>query len=120
MELVNMLGNVTIDGTFTCGNFEFMGILPYLTSTLVTLIQIVIPIILIIMGMLDLGKAIVQQKEDDIKKGQSTFLKRVIAAVVIFLIVAIVKLLVGLVAGNNNDSITECIDCFVSGDCIEK
>ena len=118
MELVNFLANVKIHDTYTCGDFTFMGILPYITSTVVTLIQIVIPIILIIMGMLDLGKAIVQQKEDDIKKGQSAFMKRVIAAVVIYLIVAIVQLVVSVVTDDSNGTtITSCIDCFISGDC---
>ena len=122
MGLINMLANVTIDGNYSCGNgFEFMGILPYITSTVVMLIQVIVPIILIIMGMLDLGKAIVQQKEDDIKKGQATFIKRVIAAVIIFLIVAIVKLVINLVTtGETSDQITSCISCFVSGDCNEN
>ena len=41
-------------------------------------IQVIVPILLIIWGMLDLGKAVMAQKEDEIKKGQQTFVKRVI------------------------------------------
>ena len=65
----------------------------------INLIKIAIPILLIIWGMLDLGKAVMAQKEDEIKKGQQTFVKRVIAAVIVFLIIAIVQLVMGLVDG---------------------
>ena len=37
---------------------------------IIPLIQIGIPIILIILGMLDLGKAVVASKEDEIKNAQ--------------------------------------------------
>lgn len=83
--------------------------LAYIISLAVTLIQIGVPIILIVWGMLDLGKAVMAQKEDEIKKGQQTFIKRLTAAAIVFFVVVIVKLLVGLVA-ENSQSITGCID----------
>ena len=42
-------------------------------STIILAIQIAIPVLLIIFGMLDLGKAVVASKEDEIKKGQQIF-----------------------------------------------
>ena len=39
---------------------------------IIPLIQIGIPIILIILGMLDLGKAVIASKEDEIKKGMDS------------------------------------------------
>jgi len=83
--------------------------LAYIISLVVTAIQIVVPILLIIWGMLDLGKAVMAQKEDEIKKGQQTFIKRLIAAAIVFFVVVIVKLLVGLVA-DDSATITGCID----------
>ncbi len=103
---------------YTCGGIEglsFDGSIPTLVSTVVTAIQIVIPILLIIFGMLDLGKAVMAQKEDEIKKGQQTFIKRIIAAVILFMVIFIVRMIIGLVAGDENESITECIDCFING-----
>ena len=83
--------------------------------TIILLIQIAVPIVLVIMGMLDLFKAITAQKEDEIKKGQQMFIKRLIVAVVIFFIVVIVKLLVSVIADSiSNNNIVECIDCFLS------
>ncbi len=102
--------------TYTCGSFDsfsFDGKLPDTVSMVVTIIQIAIPIILIIFGMMDLGKAVMAQKEDEIKKGQQTFVKRLIAAAIVFFVVVVVKLLVGVVS--NDQNISGCIDCFVNG-----
>ena len=73
-----------------------------LIGTIVNIIKIGVPIILIIMGMLDLGKAVASQKEDEIKKGQKTLISRAIAAGMVFFVVAIVQFLIGLVSGNTS------------------
>lgn len=75
---------------------------------IVTLIQIGVPIILIIMGMIDMGKAVASQKEDEIKKAQSMLIKRVIYAVVVFLVIAIVEFVLGFVG----DSASEALQCI--------
>ena len=58
----------------------------------VTAIKIAIPIILIIWGMLDMGKAVTSGKDDEIKKQLVTFLRRAIAAILVFFIPSIVGL----------------------------
>lgn len=63
---------------------------------IIPIIQIGIPIILIILGMLDLGKAVVASKEDEIKNAQKMLIKRAIYAVAIFFVVLIVQLVFGL------------------------
>lgn len=91
-----------------------------ITSLLVTLIKIGVPIILVIFGMLDMGKAVMAQKEDEIKKGQQTLIKRCIAAAIVFFVVTIVELVVGLLLRGNDekDNIMECFHCFISNkDC---
>ena len=57
-------------------------------------IQIGVPIILIIVGMFDMGKAITQQKEDEIKKAQNLLVKKAIAAALVFLMFSLVSLVV--------------------------
>lgn len=74
--------------------------------SVVTLIQIGVPIILVIMGMIDLGKAVTSQKEDEIKKAQSLLIKRLIYGVLVFLIVAIVKFVLGIVGDSAGDAIS--------------
>lgn len=66
-------------------------------KTALTIIQIAVPILLIIMGSIDLMKAVMAGKEDEIKKAQSTFVKRAIAAVIVFFIPLIVNLVMGLI-----------------------
>ena len=101
----------------SCGNIT--GIpekIPELTSFAITVIQIAIPIVLVVMGSLDLFKGLSAQKEDEIKKGQQMFIKRLIYAAVIFFVVVVAKLLISVVADSTtSNNIAECIDCFLSG-----
>ena len=76
----------------SCGNItDIPPILPKVTSILYTIIQIAVPIILVIMGMIDLFKSLSAQKEDDMKKGQKLFVKRLISAVIIFFVLLIYR-----------------------------
>ena len=60
--------------------------------------------------MIDMGKAVASQKEDEIKKGQKTLISRVIAAAIVFFVVAIVQLMLSIVSGATNDtSIWTCV-----------
>ena len=61
--------------------------------------KIVIPILLILFGMIDLGKAVVSSDEKAIKTATTTLVKRAIAAVVIFFIPTIVSAIFGIVTG---------------------
>jgi hypothetical protein len=61
--------------------------------------KIVIPILLIIFGMLDLGKAVVASKSDEVKKAATSLGFRAIGAVAIFLVPTIVGLVMGLIGG---------------------
>lgn len=70
----------------------------------VTAIKIAIPIILIIWGMLDMGKAVTSGKDDEIKKQLVTFLKRAIAAILVFFIPSIVGLVMQIINNNLTDS----------------
>ena len=113
-----ILENITLN----CGTTDLVidPMIPSLVTTIVNIIKIGIPIILIIYGMMDLGKAVMAQKEDEIKKGWQTFVKRMIAAVVVFLVVFIVQIVFNLVAGSgddeNRESTWNCIDCFINYD----
>ena len=98
----------------TCGTtgLVFDAKIPNITSKIVLVIEIVVPILLVIFGMIDLGKAIIAQKEDEIKKGQQTFIKRLITAAIVFLVVFVVKLVIGLVTDDKN--VTSCLNCFLT------
>ena len=69
-----------------------------LVKSVITLIQWGIPFVLILFGMIDLGKAVMSSKEDEMKKAQTTLIKRVIYAVAVFLVVTLVMFVMNLVS----------------------
>lgn len=114
LELLNTLADVTCK--LGAGNSITIDTkIPNIVATIISVIQFAVPVLLIIWGMLDLGKAVMAQKEDEIKKGQQTFIKRLIAAAVVFFVVVIVKLVVGLVGGDVATGAGSCFDIFVNG-----
>ena len=60
--------------------------IPDTVSLIVKIIFIVVPILLVVLGSMDLLKGVFAQKEDEIKKGQQTFIKRLIAGVLVFFV----------------------------------
>lgn len=119
-------GSITVNPIYKkvhCGTGEGMvtGIpkkIPKLTSLAVTIIQIAIPIILILLGSIDLFKGITAGKEDEMKKGQQLFIKRLVMGAIVFFVVIIVKFLISILSDSDNrDNIVDCIECFVSNDC---
>ena len=69
-----------------------------LVKSFIGLIRFGVPIILIVMGTLDLAKAVISSKEDEMKKAQGSLIKRLIYAVAVFLVVTIVSVVMGMVA----------------------
>lgn len=87
--------------------------IPNTVHTIIVVIKIAVPVLLVIFGMLDLFKGLTAQKEDEIKKGQNLFIKRLISAAIIFFVISIVQLLVSFVAGD--EGIMTCANCFLNG-----
>ena len=105
-----------VENTTECAGVAVPNSIINIVHTIVNLIKIAVPIILIILGMLDMGKAVASQKEDEIKKGQKTLMSRCIAAGIVFFVVAIVQLLFGIIgADDDNKTMWNCIDKFVNG-----
>ncbi len=78
------------------------------------LFKIVIPILLIIWGMLDLGKAVVAAKDDEIKKATKSFAMRLIAGVIVFFIPTIVTFVFSIVSGFGEveGEYDTCVNCI--------
>ena len=95
------------------GGTGIPGNLARIVALIVNIIKVFVPILLIVWGMLDLGKAVMAQKEDEIKKGQQTFVKRLIAAAIVFFVVSIVKLVVDLVGGDSDGTMMKCVEAIL-------
>ena len=60
-------------------------------GTIITIIQWAVPILIVLLGTIDLGKAVMAGKDDEIKSAQKMLIKRVIYGVVVFFVVVLVK-----------------------------
>lgn len=67
-----------------------------LLGTVVNIIQIAAPLLLIGLGTMDFAKAVFSGSEEDMKKAQKKFFKRIIIAISIFLIKPILKILLSV------------------------
>lgn len=55
--------------------------------------KILVPVIVIALGIIDFAKAVIASKEDEMRKAQLTFIKRVFIGVAIFFVPTIVNIL---------------------------
>ena len=62
------------------------------------LVQLFIPIILIILGTIDLGKAVIASDDKEVKAAQGRLIKRFIYAALIFFVTTLVSVLMDLVS----------------------
>ena len=117
MELINVLATSTTD----CAGVAIPNGIYQIVHLIILLIQVVVPILLIIWGMLDFAKSVIGGDEDAIKKGQKIFIKRVIAAIIVFLVVTVVTLLISAVGTigadgvEDSDTIQSCLNNMVHG-----
>ena len=67
------------------------------------IIQIGIPILLILYGTIDLGKAVIASDEKEIKAAQGRLIKRFIYAAAVFFVVLLVQVLMNVVSVGQAD-----------------
>lgn len=69
------------------------------------IIQIGIPILLILMGTIDLGKAVVANDDKEIKGATSKLIKRAIMAVAVFFVATLVTIVLSWLSKTGDDAI---------------
>ncbi len=86
-----------------------------LVGIFVTIIKIIAPIIIIVMGMFDMSKAVLEGKDDSIKKQAISLLRRAIACVLIFFVPTIIRSLFHFIDGWDDveNEYSTCIDCIL-------
>lgn len=121
--VLNKKGTACIYSNYTndnvkCGSLEKIpSTLPKVTKTIVNVVQVAVPILLVVFGMIDLIKSIAAQKEDEIKKGKQILIKRLITAVLVFFVFVLVKFFISVLADGDSAGIIECAECFIEGKC---
>lgn len=79
-------------------------------------LKIIIPIIIIIFGIVELGKATVSSDDKLIGKSVSSLIKRVVAGIVIFFIPTLINVVFALIFdfAKVRDDYINCVDCLTS------
>ena len=85
---------------------------------IINILKIAIPVLIVLLATLDLGKAVIAGKEDEIKAAQKLLIKRLIYGVLIFFVVTIVQTVIGLVTdaggkGSNTVKDEICWKCAI-------
>ncbi len=113
------MSNLLVSGAVDISRFctEAKDILQF-AGWILLFFKIAIPIIIIALGMFDFGKAVVAEKEDEVKKQTKRLLYRAIAGVVIFFIPSLVMWLFGAISTYSSDKesgeFALCETCILS------
>lgn len=88
-------------------------------GNIINILQIGIPIIIVLLATIDLGKAVMAGEDKKIKEAQKMLLLRLIYGVAIFFVVIIVKVVFGLIGENvAGGDAAVCFNCATNpGSC---
>lgn len=80
------------------------------------IIKIAIPILLIIFGSIDVGKAVIASKDDEIKKSVKTLAVRTVAGIIIFFVPTVLNFAVKLIDNSDvyNGTFWDCTKCMLN------
>lgn len=107
----------TGDGEFNTENFCSGSVQGVFTTIgwVFFIAKILIPIVLIIFGSIDFGKAIIANKDDEIKKSAKSLVMRAVAGVIIFFIPTLLNFVVEIIGGDDlyNGTFATCTHCML-------
>ena len=95
-DKIELFGEKNDDGETYDPNKDEAPSIRYIINQILGYIRIIVPILIILLGTLDFAKAVLAGKEDNLKKAQSTFVKRLIAGVAVFFVPVIVDIIMDL------------------------
>ncbi len=120
INLINFLDNSS--DTYECftGGPELPFGLYNIVHDIIMLMQVIVPILLIIWGMIDFAKGVVSNDEDKIAAGRKAFLQRLLAGILVLLVITGVKLVFNLTSNLDSedtieDSMWDCVGKFIEG-----
>ena len=98
-----------------CGSYSIPAPLATISRVVVLILQIVLPLVLIIMGSIDILKAVMAHDGDAITKARKKFISRILTGVLFFLVIVFIKWTAGLAADSSEaGNVTKCVDCMIS------
>lgn len=123
MELLNLMAIDTSQVTQICTKAKDV---VQLIGYILLIFKVAIPLVIVALGAVDFAKAVIAEKEDEIKKQTKRLIYRIIAGVVIFLVPNIIVTLFGFVSSYDDDQnavgFAACEECFLNpggNDCLQ-
>ena len=101
----NSGGGINLGGNTDCRSI-YGDLLDFLEKNVFKIIYFLTPIVLIVLTSIDFAKAVFNDEKDGMKKATSNFVKRAVAAILIFLAPTFVEIILSLL---NNASISDCM-----------
>ena len=105
MEILDFLAKTTMPTDTSICNEQAMLVIIIIAKIVLNVIRILVPIALIVLGSIDIGKAVIAGDEKKIKEAQKPFVKRIIAAIIVFLIPWLVDIIMSVVG---SESYSKC------------
>ncbi|MCI8467073.1 MAG: hypothetical protein HFI08_02625 [Bacilli bacterium] len=101
--------------TSHCSDLELLKTFKFIGKIL-SVVKILIPLILIILGAIDFFRAVIASKDDEIKKSMKTLMYRTLAGVCIFFLPTIINLVFRLIDdwGNYKTDYSVCSTCVTN------
>ena len=107
-----------------CGG---IGGVPYVIlkfiGRIINIIKIMVPIILIIMGIIDMAKATTANDDKKMQTASKIFIKRTLYALVVFFVIAIVQFIFEVFETSVTDKdhdLLGCVSCVLGNECETK
>ena len=98
---------------------DSMGIpalIPKFVSNGITFFQLLIPVILIIVGMVQFTKAMASGEDKVMSESVRSFIRSIAAGIAVFLLVAIVRTVFSTFLGSDGQNTLKCVSCFMNFD----
>lgn len=84
-----------------------------LINEVIKWLRISVPIILVVFGSIDFGKAVIADDKDIMKKASSSFIKRCIVAIAIFFLPTLINILISIFNSVSKKPLADLINCGI-------
>ena len=96
LDCEGLFGDKNDDGDKNDIGDDGVASIAYIVNVVMGYVRVIVPIIIIVLGIIDLSGAVLAGKEDAMKKAQITFVKRVIAGVCVFFSPLLINIIMSL------------------------
>lgn len=96
IQCSQLFGDKHDDGETNDVNGDGTASIAYMIDSVLQYVRVIVPMLIIVLGVIDLSKAVISSKEDEMRKTQKTFIKRILLGLVVFFVPLIVNVIMDL------------------------